>query len=45
MGLRANLLQSYATDPISNKSWFDASTQPKVFRKLLFGLCFYHGMI
>lgn len=45
MGLKANLLQSYATDPISNKSWFESSTQPKGFRKLLFGLCFFHALI
>jgi len=45
MGLKSNLMQSYATDPISNKTWFDSSTQPKVFRKMLFGLCFFHAFI
>jgi len=45
MGLKANLIGSYATDPISDKSWFESNTQPKVFRKLLFGLCFFHAFI
>lgn len=45
MGLRANLLGSYATDPISDKTWFEQNTQPKTFRKLLFGLCFFHAFI
>jgi len=45
MGLKANLLGSYATFPISDRNWFDANTQPKVFRKMLFGLCFFHAFI
>jgi dynein heavy chain len=45
MGLRANLLGSYATNPINSREWFDANTQPKTFRKLLFGLCFFHAFI
>jgi len=45
MGLKANLLQSFATDPISNKNWFEASTIPRIFRKMLFGLCFFHALI
>jgi dynein heavy chain len=39
------LFAAYGTDPISNPKWFEASTIPKVFRKLLFGLCFYHSFI
>lgn len=45
MGLKQNLFSAYATDPISNPKWFEASTSPKIFRKLLFGLCFYHSFI
>ena len=45
LGLKANLMSSYATFPISDRAWFDANTQPKVFRKLLFGLCFFHAFI
>jgi dynein heavy chain len=44
-GLKANLISSYSTDPISNRDWFNSSTVPKAFRKLLFGLCFFHAFI
>jgi dynein heavy chain len=44
-GLKANLMGSYGTDPISNREWFEASTLPKAFRKMLFGLCFFHAYI
>jgi len=44
-GLKANLQSSYSTDPISNRNWFDANTQPKTFKKLLFGLCFFHAYV
>jgi dynein heavy chain len=45
MGLKANLLSSYGTHPISDKAWFEQSQHPKTFRKLLFGLCFFHAFI
>jgi len=45
MGLKSNLYSSYATDPISNRAWFDSSTMPKIFRKMIFGLCFFHAFI
>lgn len=45
MGLKANLIGSYGTDPICNKTWFESSTLPKIFRKMLFGLCFFHAFI
>jgi dynein heavy chain len=44
-GLKANLISSYGTDPISNPEWFEGCTSPKVFRKMLFGLCFFHAYI
>jgi dynein heavy chain len=44
-GLKANLYSSFATDPISSKEWFTSSQTPKIFRKLLFGLCFFHAYI
>jgi dynein heavy chain len=45
MGLKQNLYAALSADPISNRTWFDGCAQPKVFRKLLFGLCFYHSFI
>lgn len=45
LGLKSNLLGTYATDPISNRTWFEACSLPKLFRKMLFGLCFYHAYI
>lgn len=44
-GLRSNLYNSYLIDPISNKAFFEGCTKPKEFRKLLFGLCFFHAII
>jgi dynein heavy chain len=44
-GLRSNVSNSFLVDPISNKDFFNGTTQPKKFRKLLFGLCFFHAVI
>jgi len=44
-GLKPNLLSSYGTDPISNREWFDSCSVPKPFRKMMFGLCFFHAYI
>ena len=44
-GLRSNLQNSFLVDPINNPAWFNSSTQPKKFRKLLFSLCFFHAVI
>ena len=44
-GLRSNLVGSYLMDPISNKAFFEGSNKPREFRKLLFGLCFFHAVI
>lgn len=44
-GLKANLAGSYLVDPISNRDFFYGNTQEKKFRKMLFGLIFFHAVI
>lgn len=46
-GLKANLLRSYTSDPISDRSFFDGvkGKNAATWEKMLFGLCFFHGLI
>ncbi|XP_054711131.1 dynein axonemal heavy chain 3-like [Uloborus diversus] len=44
-GLRANLLRSYISDPISNTSFYAGCNKPDIWCKLLFGLCFFHALV
>jgi len=41
-GMRANLLGSYHA---MGEDWYNSSLRPREFKKLLFGLCFFHATV
>jgi dynein heavy chain len=44
-GLRAGLMRTYMSDPVSDDAFFLACNKPETWRKMLFGLSFFHSFL
>jgi hypothetical protein len=44
-GVRANLLGSFLSDPVSDPAFFEGCGRPGEFKRLLFGLCCFHAFV
>lgn len=44
-GLRANIKRSYGVEPLANEAFFEGCAQPVPFKRLLFGLVFFHAVV
>ena len=44
-GLQANLLRSFTGDPLSDANFYGSCNKPDRWKKLVFGLCFFHAVI
>lgn len=44
-GLKFNLLQSYSSFTVSNPEFYNNCKQQESWRKLLFGLIFFHAVV
>jgi len=44
-GLRAGLLRTYMSDPISNPDFLNGCAKDHAFKRMLFGLAFFHSIV
>ncbi|KAF6263196.1 dynein heavy chain 8 [Scenedesmus sp. NREL 46B-D3] len=44
-GLRANMRRSLGIEPLANAAFFEGCQQPLPFKRLLFGLVFFHALV
>jgi len=44
-GLKSNLLNSFSVTPICLPEFFNGNSMPQKFKKLLFGLLFFHAIL
>ena len=44
-GIRANLLGSFNADPIANDEFYSNCSKGPEFRRLIYGLCFFHALV
>ena len=45
IGLKANMIGSYKTEPLNDQLFFEQSKNPAVFKKLAFSLTMFHAIL